>query len=191
MAEPSSFSETARPVTVVSNTSPISYLVLIGEEDLLPALYGHVLIPEAVRQELSHTEGPRARPRVDAVFSFMDHDTRGALRGPTSAFTPQWRGGPDAPRSGRAGRHPAGREGGRRASPHRRTSRPGRGPQSWTDGDRNDRCARSSRQERTCRCCSGRQSPTRHHVSRLIRPVSLVARPAGVEWGVDALPQMN
>ena len=58
MAEPSSFSETARPVTVVSDTSPISYLILIGEEDLLPALYGHVLIPEAVRQELSHTEGP-------------------------------------------------------------------------------------------------------------------------------------
>lgn len=58
MAESSSFSETARPVTVVSSSSPISYLVLIGEEDLLPALYGHVLIPEAVRQELSHPEGP-------------------------------------------------------------------------------------------------------------------------------------
>ena len=45
-------------MTVVNNTSPISYLILIGEEELLPALYDHVLIPEAVRRELSHPEGP-------------------------------------------------------------------------------------------------------------------------------------
>lgn len=45
-------------MTVVSDTSPISYLVLIGEEDILPELYDHVLIPEAVRRELCHRNGP-------------------------------------------------------------------------------------------------------------------------------------
>lgn len=45
-------------MTVVSDTSPISYLVLIGEEDLLPALYDHVLIPKAVHRELSRLKGP-------------------------------------------------------------------------------------------------------------------------------------
>lgn len=53
-------SEEIEPVTVISDTSPISYLVLIGAEDVLPALYGHVLIPKAVRRELGHPQGPEA-----------------------------------------------------------------------------------------------------------------------------------
>lgn len=47
-------------MTIVSNTSPISYLVLIGAEEMLPALYGEVLIPEAVRRELGHPQGPES-----------------------------------------------------------------------------------------------------------------------------------
>jgi predicted nucleic acid-binding protein len=39
---------------VVSNTTPINYLLLIGEIDVLPALYGRLLIPEAVERELGH-----------------------------------------------------------------------------------------------------------------------------------------
>lgn len=47
-------------MTIVSDTSPISYLVLIGAEEVLPALYGQVLIPKAVRRELGHPQGPEA-----------------------------------------------------------------------------------------------------------------------------------
>ncbi len=43
---------------VVSNTSPICYLVLIDEIDLLPQLYGQVIIPEAVRDELRASGSP-------------------------------------------------------------------------------------------------------------------------------------
>ena len=37
---------------VVSDTSPICYLVLIEAIDLLPQLYGQVIIPQAVLLEL-------------------------------------------------------------------------------------------------------------------------------------------
>ncbi len=43
---------------VVSNTSPINYLILIGEIDLLPKLFGQIIIPQAVYIELSDTEAP-------------------------------------------------------------------------------------------------------------------------------------
>jgi uncharacterized protein len=45
---------------VVSDTSPITTLIKIGKVDLLQKLYGGVLIPEAVREELfrSHASLP-------------------------------------------------------------------------------------------------------------------------------------
>jgi len=46
------------PRVVISDTSPIHYLVLIGQADLLPALYTEVLIPEAVAEELNQSETP-------------------------------------------------------------------------------------------------------------------------------------
>lgn len=45
---------------VVADTSPINYLVLIGEIDILPKLYVRVLIPPAVLAELSHPGTPAA-----------------------------------------------------------------------------------------------------------------------------------
>jgi predicted nucleic acid-binding protein len=39
-------------MTVVSNTSPINYLTLIGLGRLLPALFRRVIIPLAVEEEL-------------------------------------------------------------------------------------------------------------------------------------------
>lgn len=39
---------------VVSDTSPIYYLLRIGCIDILPDLFGQVLIPHAVREELIH-----------------------------------------------------------------------------------------------------------------------------------------
>lgn len=38
---------------VVSDTSPLNYLILIGAEDLLPKLFGRVIIPQAVFDELN------------------------------------------------------------------------------------------------------------------------------------------
>lgn len=46
---------------VVSDTSPINYLILIDVIDLLPQLYGRVLVPTHVCQELLDPVGP---PRV-------------------------------------------------------------------------------------------------------------------------------
>jgi predicted nucleic acid-binding protein len=46
-------------VTVISNTTPINYLVLIGAIDVLPELFGRVLVPSAVARELSRPKAPR------------------------------------------------------------------------------------------------------------------------------------
>lgn len=43
---------------VVSDTSPLNYLVLIGAIDVLPQLFGEVLVPPAVMQELQHPRTP-------------------------------------------------------------------------------------------------------------------------------------
>ena len=43
---------------VVSDTSPLRYLVVIGQIDLLPALYGTVVCPERVRSEALHAGAP-------------------------------------------------------------------------------------------------------------------------------------
>jgi predicted nucleic acid-binding protein len=47
-------------VIVVADTSPINYLVLIGELELLPQLYSRVLIPPAVHRELTREASPQA-----------------------------------------------------------------------------------------------------------------------------------
>lgn len=46
---------------VIADTSPINYLVLIGCDQVLPALFGRLVIPEGVLRELGHSAGP---PRV-------------------------------------------------------------------------------------------------------------------------------
>jgi predicted nucleic acid-binding protein len=43
---------------IVSNTSPINYLILIGHINLLPELFGAIIIPQAVYSELSDTSAP-------------------------------------------------------------------------------------------------------------------------------------
>lgn len=45
---------------IVSDTSPINYLLLIGEIELLPRLFGRVIIPPAVAKELKHPAAPEA-----------------------------------------------------------------------------------------------------------------------------------
>jgi predicted nucleic acid-binding protein len=59
-------------VTVVSDTSPISYLVLIRREEVIAELYGEVLVPEAVHSELVDPRGPDAvRERISCSPSWM------------------------------------------------------------------------------------------------------------------------
>jgi len=43
---------------VVADSSPLNYLILIGEANILHRLYGRVLIPHAVAQELQHVRTP-------------------------------------------------------------------------------------------------------------------------------------
>jgi predicted nucleic acid-binding protein len=43
---------------VIANTSPLHYLVLIDHAEILPALFGQVLIPPAVAEELQRSRTP-------------------------------------------------------------------------------------------------------------------------------------
>ncbi len=43
---------------VIADTSPLNYLILIGEAEVLHGLYGRVLIPQAVLEELRHPNAP-------------------------------------------------------------------------------------------------------------------------------------
>lgn len=45
---------------VISDTSPLNYLILIDHADILPTLYTEVLIPESVAEELGHVAAPEA-----------------------------------------------------------------------------------------------------------------------------------
>ena len=45
---------------VVADTSPLNYLLEIGQESVLPVLYQRVLIPQAVLDELAHLDAPKA-----------------------------------------------------------------------------------------------------------------------------------
>lgn len=52
---------------VVSNTSPMCYLILIGQIGILPLLYREIHIPRAVRLELGHQQAP------ESVRTFISH----------------------------------------------------------------------------------------------------------------------
>jgi predicted nucleic acid-binding protein len=43
---------------VVAETTPLNYLILIGEIDVLAKLYGRVVIPQAVQEELMRSRAP-------------------------------------------------------------------------------------------------------------------------------------
>src|SRR5712675_1180286 len=52
---------------VVSDTSPLNYLVLIDLQHILPELFERILIPEAVREELQSAGAPEAISRFMAA----------------------------------------------------------------------------------------------------------------------------
>ncbi|MCB1209055.1 MAG: hypothetical protein KDK97_06995 [Verrucomicrobiales bacterium] len=45
---------------VVADTTPLNYLILIGQTEVLHQLFGEVMIPEAVLTELRHPKAPAA-----------------------------------------------------------------------------------------------------------------------------------
>jgi len=45
---------------VVSDTTPLHYLILINQDSVLEKLYGQVIVPPAVLQELGHPAAPPA-----------------------------------------------------------------------------------------------------------------------------------
>jgi predicted nucleic acid-binding protein len=71
-------------MTVIADTGPINYLILIGEIEVLPALYDRILIPPSVCQELR-------RPRSPAHVRSWISDTPAWLeiRAPTKPPDPQ------------------------------------------------------------------------------------------------------
>lgn len=54
---------------VVSNTSPLSNLAIIGQLDLIREQLGEVLIPSAVHSELAQNPQPAARAVLEAAIS--------------------------------------------------------------------------------------------------------------------------
>jgi predicted nucleic acid-binding protein len=70
---------------VVADTSPICYLLLIGEIDLLPQLYGKVLIPQVVQRELADERSPAvvqawiSQPPKWLVIQTVDVPSQSAL----------------------------------------------------------------------------------------------------------------
>jgi predicted nucleic acid-binding protein len=52
-------------MTVVSNTTPLNYLILIGRADILGKLYGRVVIPEAIFDELTAPKYSRHGKSLD------------------------------------------------------------------------------------------------------------------------------
>jgi hypothetical protein len=71
---------------VVSNTSPLSNLAIIGRLDLLRQRYGLVRIPPAVAQELARLSHPEGKARIDAALFAgwlqVDSTTPGPLQLP-------------------------------------------------------------------------------------------------------------
>ena len=50
---------------VIADTSPLNYLILIGEAHILPALFNRVVIPKAVHLELQSRKGHSTRALLD------------------------------------------------------------------------------------------------------------------------------
>jgi len=51
---------------VIADTGPVNYLILIQEIEILPALYGRIVLPLSVCTELKHPRAP------EAVRDWMD-----------------------------------------------------------------------------------------------------------------------
>ena len=61
---------------IISNTSPLRYLIEIQHQDILPQLFGKIAIPHIVFQELTHAHTPpRVRSFIQTVPDWLQrHD---------------------------------------------------------------------------------------------------------------------
>lgn len=75
---------------IVSDTTPLHYLILIGEIEILPALAPAIIIPSAVLQELQHERTPEPVKRWLATPPSWIEVRQANL----SFFTPQKKIGP-------------------------------------------------------------------------------------------------
>jgi len=58
---------------VIADTGPIHYLVLIGQSEILPALFERVILPSVVRDELARMEAPDAvRDWIQAAPAWLE-----------------------------------------------------------------------------------------------------------------------
>lgn len=72
---------------VISDTSPINYLILIGEIDILEKLLKRIVIPQAVFSELQHAKTPqRVKDWIANVPSWLE-----VKHADASLFTPSKR----------------------------------------------------------------------------------------------------
>jgi hypothetical protein len=64
--------------SIVADTTPLNYLVLIQAADILPELYRTVLIPPAVKAKLAHANTPAVattfRSPVRLMVSMLEQD---------------------------------------------------------------------------------------------------------------------
>lgn len=69
---------------VVADTSPLNYLLLIDEVDVLPEIFGRVLIPRTVFQELQHPKAAaKVRQWVTNVPAWLEVRPSGLLANPS------------------------------------------------------------------------------------------------------------
>lgn len=67
-------------MAIVTDSTPLHYLILIGEIDLLRKLYGRIVIPNAVIEELSHSQTPvQIREWIGALPSWASTCLAGAI----------------------------------------------------------------------------------------------------------------
>jgi predicted nucleic acid-binding protein len=74
-------------MVVVADTSPINYLILIAQIDLLKHLYTRILIPPAVLTELKHPVAPKPvrdwadnAPEADISRARVDRSEHGMVK---------------------------------------------------------------------------------------------------------------
>ena len=80
---------------VIADTSPINYLLLIGHIDILPVLFGQVVLPETVKAELQHPKAPAVvRSWVAALPAWIE--VRQVAQGIVPGAAPQLDPGEEA-----------------------------------------------------------------------------------------------
>lgn len=61
---------------IVSDTTPLHYLIVLGKAELLPNLFGEIIIPEAVFREMNHERTPEiVRAWVDSLPMWIKVET--------------------------------------------------------------------------------------------------------------------